>query len=64
MGVAAALSSSRHPKNVENEKIFFCLKIAEIDMGWGGEGQFWVENNDYGHKNSFFFKLNPFSGAK
>ena len=32
-GVAAALSSSRRPKNrFENETIFVCLKIAEIDM--------------------------------
>ena len=53
--VAAALFSSRHPKNIENEKIFLCLKIAEIDMGGGG--QFWVEENEFGHKNSFFFKV-------
>ena len=32
-GVAAALFSSRRPKNFENEKNFLCLKIAEIDMG-------------------------------
>ena len=32
-GVASALFSSRRPKNFENEKIFLCLKIAEIDMG-------------------------------
>ena len=32
-GVAAALFSSRRPKNFENENIFLCLKIAEIDMG-------------------------------
>ena len=31
-------------------KIFLFLKIVEIDMG----GQFWVEKNDSGHKNSFF----------
>ena len=49
-GVAAALFSSRRPKNFENEKIFLCLKIGEIEMG----GQFWVEKNDSGHKNSFF----------
>ena len=59
-GVAAVLFSSRHPKNLENENIFLCLEIAEIDMG----GQFWVEKNDSGHKNSFFLKLNPFSGDK
>ena len=59
-GVAAALFSSRRPKNIENEKFFLCLKIAEIDMG----GQFWVEKNDSGHKSSFFLKLNPFSGGK
>ena len=34
-GVAAALFSSRRPKNVQNEEIFLCLKIAEIDMGGG-----------------------------
>ena len=33
LSVAAALFSSRRPKNFENEKIFLCLKIAEIDMG-------------------------------
>ena len=38
-GVAAALFSLRRPKNLENEKFFLSLKIAEIDMG----GQFWVE---------------------
>ena len=48
-GVAAALFSSRRPKNFENEKFFLCLKIAEIDMG----DQFWVEKNDSGHKNPF-----------
>ena len=48
-GVAAALSSSRRPKNFENEKIFLCLKIVEIDMG----GQFWVEKYDSGHKLVF-----------
>ena len=48
--VAAALFSSRRPQNFENEKIFLCLKIAEIDMG----SQVWVEKNDSGHKNSFF----------
>ena len=32
-GVAAALFSSRRLKNFENENIFLCLKIAEIDMG-------------------------------
>ena len=47
-GVDAALFSSRRPKSLQNEKIFLCLKIAEIDLG----GQFWV--NDSGHKNSFF----------
>ena len=48
-GVAAALLSSRRPKNLQNEKIFLCLnlKIAEIDMGV----QLWVENNDPRHKN-------------
>ena len=53
-GVAAALFSSRRLENFENEKIFLCLKIAEINMG----GQFWVEKNDSGHKNSFF-KVKP-----
>ena len=54
-GVAAALFSSRSPKHFENEKIFFCLKIAEIDMG---EGQFWVEKNDSGQK-PHFLKVKP-----
>ena len=44
-GVAAALSSSRRPKNFENEKIFLCLKIVEIDMRGsilGREERFWT----------------------
>ena len=59
-GVSAALFSLRCSKNFENEKNFLYLEIAEIDMG----DQFWVEKNNSGHKNSFFFKLNPFSGGK
>ena len=38
------------PKILKMKKFFLCLKIAEIDKG----GQFWVEKNDSGHKNSFF----------
>ena len=49
-GSVAALFSSRCPKNLQNEKIFLYLEIAEIDMG----GQFWVKKNDSGHKNEFF----------
>ena len=60
MGVDAALFSARRPKNLQNEKIFLCLEIAEIDTG----GQFWVEQNDSGHKKSFFLKLNPLCGGK
>ena len=46
-GVAAALFSSKRPKNFENEKFFLRLKIAEIDMGGGGsilgrEERFWT----------------------
>ena len=59
MRIAAALFSSRRMKNLQNEKIFLCLEIAEIDMG----DQFWVEKNNSGYKNSFFFKLNSFSGV-
>ena len=59
-GIAAAIVPSRRPQNLQNEKIFLYLEIAEIDMG----GQFWVEKNDSGHKNSFFLKLNPFSRGK
>ena len=40
--VAAALLSSRHPKNFEK-----FLKLT-----WGC--QFWVEKNDSGHKKSYF----------
>ena len=58
--VPAALFSLRRLKNFENENIFLCLKIAEIDIGGGGGGvQFWVGKNDSGHKNSFFFKVKP-----
>ena len=32
-GVAAALFASRRPENFENEKLFLCLKIAQINMG-------------------------------
>ena len=49
--------SSKRLKNFENEKLFFCLEIAEIDR----ESQFWVEKNDSGHKSLVFSKLNPFS---
>ena len=49
-GVAAAPLSLKHLKNFGNEKIFLCLKIAEIDMGVS----FWVEKNDSGHKNALF----------
>ena len=52
--VAAALFLLRHPKNLQNEKIFLYLKIAEIDMG----GQFWVEKNDSGQK-THFLKVKP-----
>ena len=45
-------------KNFENEKIFFCLKIAVVDMG----GQFWVEQNDFGHKCSSFKAEPTFQG--
>ena len=54
-GAAAALFSLRRPENLENENIFLYLKIVEINMG----GQFWVEKNDSGHKNSIFFKVEP-----
>ena len=49
-GVAAALFLSRRLKNFEDEQIFVCLRIAEIDMG----GQCWVEKNGSGHKNLIF----------
>ena len=35
------------PKNLQNEKVFLYLEIAEIDM----RSQFWVEKNDSGYKN-------------
>ena len=35
-------------------------QFAEIDM----EGQFWVEKNDPGHKNSFFKSYTRFPGGK
>ena len=49
LGAAAALFSSRGPKNLQNEKNFLYLEIAEIDIG--ERGQFWVKENDSGHKN-------------
>ena len=52
-GVAAAFLIEAS-QNLQNEKIFLCLEIAEIDLG----GQFWVEKNDSGHKN-LFFKVKP-----
>ena len=57
-GVAAALFSSTRPKNFENENIFLCLKIVEIDMG----GQFWVEKNESGQKTHFFKVKSIFRG--
>ena len=47
-------------KNFENENIFLSLEIAEIY----GKGQFWVRENDFGHKNPFFVKVKTVSGAK
>ena len=47
-------------QNLQNEKIFLYLEIVEIYM----RGQFCVEKKDSGYKNSFFLKLNPFSGGK
>ena len=44
------LFSMRHPKNFEYDRLFLCLKMAEIDMGC----KFWVKKNDSGHKNLFF----------
>ena len=43
----------------ENEKKFFCLKIAEIDMGVN----FWSRRTTLDIK-THFLKLNPFSGGK
>ena len=48
-GGGAALFSSRRPKNFEKEKIFLCLRIAEMDR----ESQFWVEKNDSRYKTLF-----------
>ena len=57
--VAVALFSSRHLENFENDDIFFCMKIAEIDMGGGGDlaeiGMgFWIDKDDSGLKTRFF----------
>ena len=58
-GVAADLFSSRRLKNVENEKIFLCMKIAEINM-----------RVNLGSKTTIldikthFLELNSFSGSK
>ena len=45
-GVVDSLFSLRRLTNFENEKIFLCLKIAEIDMGGGSilgqEERFWA----------------------
>ena len=49
-GVAAALFSSRHPKNLQNEKISLCLEIAEIDLGVN----FGSRRTIVDIKNSFF----------
>ena len=53
-GLLQTLFSSRRSKNLQNEKIFFYLEIAEIEL--------WVEKNDSGHKTPFL-KVKPvFSG--
>ena len=49
-GVAAALLSSRYPKNFEIEKNFLCLKIVEIDMG----DNFGLRRTILDTNNSFF----------
>ena len=56
-GVAAALFSSRHPENFENEKNFLCLKIAEINMGGGG-GNFGSRRTILDIK-TYFFEAKP-----
>ena len=58
-GVAAALFLSRYLNNFGNERIFFHLKIAEIDMGV-----------NFGSRRTILdikihlFKAKPFSGGK
>ena len=51
MGVFAALLSSRRLKNVENQNLFLCLKIAEIDID---RGSIFGREERSGHKSSFF----------
>ena len=58
-GVAAAFFSSRSPKNFENEKIFLCFKIAEIDMGVNFGSRRTILD-----LKTHFLKLNPFFGGK
>ena len=45
-------------KSFENEKLFFCLEITEIDK----VGQLWVEKNDFGHKTHVFKVESIFRG--
>ena len=59
-GVAAALFSSKGPKNLQNEKISSTWKLLKLTLG--GRSQFWVKENDSGHKN-YSFKAEPFSGG-
>ena len=59
-GVAAALLSSRRSKNLENENILLCLKIAEINMGVN----FGSKRTSLDRKINFFPKLNQFPGDK
>ena len=53
--------SSRRLKNFENEKLFICMKIAEIDIGGGVN--FGPRRTILGTKFTFL-KLNPFSGGQ
>ena len=56
-GVAAALLIEHVPKILKIKN----FPLLEYCRTWRrGGGQFWVEENDYGHS----LKLNPFSGGK
>ena len=47
------------PKIYKVKKFSSAWKLLKLTWGC----QFWVEKNDFGHKNSFLKKLNPFSGV-
>ena len=64
MHVVDTMSTSRGYHNACGEQVDKNLSISIENPDVLNIPQFWVEKNNSGHKNSFFFKLNLFSWGK